>query len=59
MLREIDPAEAYAAAIAELSRLPEYGHAWITLARGQLGEHTPRRDLVIHAAALYSERRAS
>lgn len=57
MLREIDPAEAYAAAIAELSRLPEYGHAWITLARGQLGEHTPRRDLVIRAHALYAERR--
>lgn len=57
-LRQIDPAEAYAAAIAELSRLPELGHNWITLARRELGEHTPRTTLVIRAHALYSERRA-
>ncbi|WP_327587068.1 hypothetical protein OHA25_08655 [Nonomuraea sp. NBC_00507] len=56
-LREIDPAEAYAAAIAELSKLPEFGHTWVSLARRELGEHTPRRDLVIRAHALYAERR--
>ncbi|MFF0867653.1 hypothetical protein ACFYUV_38230 [Nonomuraea sp. NPDC003560] len=55
VLREIDPAEAYAAAAAELSKLPEYGHAWITLARRELGEHTPRSQLVIRAAALAAE----
>ncbi|MEV4020195.1 hypothetical protein AB0J35_57935 [Nonomuraea angiospora] len=58
-MREFDPAEAYAAAIAELSRLPEFGHAWVDLARRELGEHTARRDLVIHAHALYAERRSA
>lgn len=55
-LRELDPAEAYAAAAAELSKLPEFGHRWIDLARRELGEHTSRAQLVIRAHALYAER---
>ncbi|WP_214327871.1 hypothetical protein [Nonomuraea sediminis] len=58
-LRALDPAEAYAAAAAELSRLPEFGQPWIAAARRELGEHTPRSQLVVRAHALYAERRAS
>lgn len=55
-LREINPEEAYAAAAAELATLPEFGHTWITAARQELGEHTPRTAVVIRAHALYAER---
>ncbi len=56
-LREIDSVQAYAAAAAALSRLPEFGHAWVEVARAELGEHAPRRDLIIRAHHLYAERR--
>ncbi|MFB4285672.1 hypothetical protein ACBJ59_61170 [Nonomuraea sp. MTCD27] len=58
-LRQIDPAEQYAAAAAALFTLPDLGQVWINAARRELGEHTPRTLLVIRAHALMAARRSA
>jgi hypothetical protein len=58
-LREIDPAEAYAAAAAELFTLPDLGQVWIAAARAELGEHTARTTVVIRAHELLATRRST
>jgi hypothetical protein len=58
-LREIDPAEAYAAAAAELFKLPDLGQTWITAARAELGDHTARTTVVIRAHELLATRRST